>query len=88
MSDEAQQEVAAKFESMARCIVSQSSGAGFGGAFVVVPPKDGGEPLETLILDSRQDPTQFWLMLKTKCDTEIATLDQKQRTNSAFARPR
>lgn len=56
----------------------------FGGAFVVAPPKDGGEVLNTLLLDSRQDPVQFWILLKTKCETEIAQLDQKQRSGTAF----
>ena len=58
----------------------------FGGAFVVVPPKDGGEPLETLILDNRQDPAQFWMLLKTKCDLELAALDVKQRQQATFGR--
>ena len=58
----------------------------FGGAFVVVPPAEAGEPIETLILDVKQDPAQFWMLLKTKCDLELAALDQKQRTNATFGR--
>jgi hypothetical protein len=58
----------------------------FGGAFVVVPPVEAGDPLETLILDTKQDPAQFWMLLKTKCDIELGLLDQKQRTGQAFGR--
>lgn len=72
-----------KFTKMAAQLDRNSDGA-FGGAFVVIPPKEGGDTLETLILDSRQDATQFWILLKTKCETEIALLDQKQRSTGAF----
>ena len=58
----------------------------FGGAFVVVPPEGGGDPLETLILDSKQDPAQFWNLLMTKCQIMLAELDQKQRSNASFGR--
>ena len=58
----------------------------FGGAFVVVPPIGGGDPLETLILDSKQDPAQFWNLLMTKCQIMLAELDQKQRSNASFGR--
>lgn len=58
----------------------------FGGAFVVIPPPEGGDPVETLIIDSRQDAAQFWQMLLTKCQLMIAELDQKQRANQSFGR--
>ena len=54
----------------------------FGGAFVVVPPAEGGDALETLILDSKTDAAQFWQMLLTKCQMMIATLDAQQRQNA------
>jgi hypothetical protein len=73
------------FQVMTQRIV-HNAGADFGGAFVVVPPAEGGEVLNTLLLDSRQDPVQFWILLKTKCETEIANLDQKQRGANAFGR--
>jgi len=60
----------------------------FGGAFVVVPPSEGGEILDTLILDNRQDAAQFWMLLKTKCDIALGELDQKQRTQATFGRGR
>ena len=73
---------------MAEAIERNAEGA-FGGAFVIVPPNsDAGEPIETLILDTKQDPAQFWMLLKTKCDLELATLDQQQRAAASFGRPR
>lgn len=60
--------------------------ANFGGCFVVIPPEGGGEPLETIILDSKQDPAQFWNLLMTKCQISLAEIDQKQRTGQAFGR--
>ena len=59
-----------------------------GGAFVVVPPENGGDPIETLILDSKQDAAQFWMLLKTKCDIALGELDAKQRQASTFGRQR
>ena len=58
----------------------------FGGCFLIVPPKEGGEAIETLILDANQDPSQFWILLKSKCDHQIALLDNKSRSNQAFGR--
>jgi len=77
--------LADKFRSMATAI--ELNGAdNFGGAFVVIPPTEGGDVLETLVLDSRQDPAMLWMMLKTKCDMELAKLDQLQRSGQAFNR--
>lgn len=72
-------ELADKFRSMAVAI--ELNGAdNFGGAFVVIPPDNGGDILETLVLDSRQDPAMLWMLLKTKCDMELSKLDQAQRS--------
>ena len=57
----------------------------FGGAFVVVPPS-GGDPIQTLILDGKQDPAQFWAILKTKAEMALAGLDEQQRNQQAFRR--
>lgn len=54
----------------------------FGGAFVVVPPVNGGAPIQTLILDAAQDPAQFWGILKVKCDIMLATIDDRARAQS------
>lgn len=58
---------------------------GFGGAFVIVPPATGGEPVETLILDNKQDAATFWSLLKTRCDIAIAELQQREHEkNQSF----
>ena len=72
-----------RFRSMADMIEKNTN---FGGAFVIAPPENGGDAVETLILDARQDPAQFWQMLLTKCQMMIADLDQKQRQGAAFGR--
>lgn len=80
-------EIAARFRAMADAVERNAQGS-FGGAFVVIPPEGGGEPLETLILDNRQDIAQFWIFLKTKSENEIAAVDQKQRAAATFGRGR
>jgi len=77
--------LADRFRAMAAAI--ELNGAdNFGGAFVVIPPTEGGDVLETLVLDSRQDPAMLWMLLKTKCDMELTKLDQAQRSGNAFGR--
>ena len=58
----------------------------FGGAFVVVPPEGAGEPVQTLLLDPSPDPAQFWQMLLTKCQIQIAEIEQNRRSQTAFGR--
>lgn len=58
----------------------------FGGAFVIVPPENGGEPFQTLILDAKQDPAQFFTLLKVKSEAQITMLDQAARNQNAFPR--
>ena len=87
MSDEKSKEISERFRAMAAAIELNGT-SNFGGAFVVIPPFEGGDVLETLVLDSRQDPSMLWMMLKTKCDYELAKLDQAQRTTQGFGGPR
>jgi hypothetical protein len=70
--------VADLFRRMAKRI-DHNAADGFGGAFLIVPPPNGGEAIDTLILDAMQDPAQFWLLLKTKCDLQIQKIDNAQR---------
>jgi hypothetical protein len=58
----------------------------FGGAFVIVPPANGLSPIQTLILDSAQDPAQFWGVLKSKADIALASLDNISRNQRGFGR--
>lgn len=80
-------DVSLPFTAMAqRIVANQQHGSPFGGAFVVVPPWNGGKAIETLILDAQQQPAQFWSILKTRCDIELARLDEAARNMQAFRR--
>jgi len=60
----------------------------FGGAVVIVPPKDAGDPVETLILDNSQSPAEFWAALKTRCEIKLSQLIEAERNMATFGRPR
>ena len=66
--------------------IDHNAADGFGGAFLIVPPANGGDAIDTLILDTLQDPAQFWTLLKTKCDIQIQKLDNAARQSQAFNR--
>lgn len=76
------------FRKMAAAIDHNAEKGNFGGAFVILPPKDGGDVVETLILDSTQDAAQFWTLLKTKCDVQIRKADEASRHGQAFQQRR
>ena len=76
-------EIAARFRRMADAIEKNEN---FGGAFVVVPPEGAGESVQTLLLDPTPDPAQFWQMLLTKCQIQIAEIEMAKRTNQSFGR--
>lgn len=84
--DNSMEVLAQRFDGMAARI-RHNRDASFGGAFVIIPPvKEGSEPLDTLILDSKQDLAQFWALLKTKAEMELQQIDQLQRQQGAFSR--
>lgn len=58
----------------------------FGGAFVVIPPENGGEVLEMLVLDNKRDAAQFWSTLKTKCEIQVTELDEQHSQRQPFGR--
>ena len=78
-------EAADRFTAMAAAIEHNAS-ATFGGAVVIIPPINGGEPIELLILDLKADPAQFWSTIKTRIEIKLAELDEKQRSQQAFGR--
>lgn len=65
--------------------IDHNKGAPFGGALVIVPPDNGGEPVSTLILDQTGDAAQFWAAVKFKAELAIQELSNQQRANQAFA---
>lgn len=66
--------------------IDRNAGAGFGGAFVCVPPTNGGEAFQTLIVGEGADPSDFWVMLKSKSQAQINAVDAAQRSGQAFRR--
>lgn len=72
MSDE-RKKISDLFRRMADDI-DRNVDAGFGGAFVVVPPSSGGEPFENLVIGS-QDPADFYILLKSKAEAQIRAID-------------
>lgn len=74
-----------RFRAMAHDIEHNGS-AKFGGAVVIIPPPNGGEPIELLMLDLKADPAQFWSTIKTRIEIKLAELDQAQRSQTAFGR--
>jgi hypothetical protein len=77
--------LADRFRKMADDI-ERNEAAGFGGAFVVIPPKDGGDPFAQLLVTDHQDPADFWKLLSSKCATQIALVDAANRQGQAFGR--
>lgn len=78
-------DLAKRFTTMAERM-SLNGHDSFGGAFVIIPPIGGGEPIETMILDSKQDLAQFWNAVITKCQIMLADVEQKQRAGQGFVR--
>lgn len=76
-------EAAERFRQMAAAIDHNADGT-FGGAVVIIPPANGGEPIELLILDLKADPAQFWATIKTRIEIKLAELDDRQRNQKAF----
>jgi hypothetical protein len=60
-----------------------NEGKPFGGALVIIPPA-GGDPIEMLILDSREDAMQFYMTIKTMVEVAYNELLIKQQQNKVF----
>lgn len=72
----------ARFTKMAADI-ERNTESPFGGACVIVPPENGGESIELLILSATGDPADFWTLLKTRCDQEIRRAEDVARKGQA-----
>lgn len=71
------------FKKMAERI-EHNADATFGGAVVIIPPLNGGDPIELLMLDSAGSAAQFWSTLKTRIQIVLDELEQKQRMTAGF----
>lgn len=70
-------EQAKPFHAMAARI-EHNAHARFGGAFVIVPPEEGGNPMEVLVLDESQNAAQFWMVLNAKCKQALDEIAAKE----------
>jgi hypothetical protein len=74
--------IAARFRAMADRI-ERNEGEVFAGAVVIIPPADGGDPVEILQLDSKPSPSEFWALIKYKADAAIHELSNNSRLATA-----
>lgn len=58
----------------------------FAGAAVIVPPQDGGDPVEVLLLDRKADPAQFWATILTRIQMRIAEIQDVQNKTGQVRR--
>lgn len=66
--------------------VMHNKDATFGGAVVIVPPKNAGDQVELLMLDAQGDAAQFWSTLKSRIEIVLDKLREQERNASAFGR--
>lgn len=59
--------------------INRNAGSTFGGAVVIIPPDQGGEPIEILILDSQGDPAQFWGTVTLRVQAGINQLEEQRK---------
>lgn len=77
-------DVSKRFRRMAESIDHNNARAEpmpFAGAVVIVPPKDGGDPVELLLLDEKADPAQFWATVLTRVQMRINEVQEAQQKN-------
>ncbi len=78
-------EIADRFRAMADRIEKNDSEV-FAGAVVIVPPKDGGDPVEILQLDANPSPSEFWGLIKYKSDAAMHEISNASRISHTFRR--
>lgn len=66
--------------------IEHNTDATFGGAVVIIPPKNAGEQIELLMLDSAGDAAQFWSTIKTRIDLVLDKLRDQERNVQGFGR--
>ena len=56
----------------------------FGGAVVIVPPAEGGHPIEILLLNESTDPALFWKLISDEITKNIRDLDARNSNLQRF----
>ena len=68
-------------------LIEDNAHATFGGAVVIIPPAEGGDPIEMLMLDVTADAGQFWATIKTRIEIKLNQMDEKARAQATFGHP-
>lgn len=66
--------------------ISHNVGSTFGGAVVIIPPGNNGDPIELLMLDAQGDPAQFWSTILTRIQVTIQKLQDQERIAQGYGR--
>lgn len=77
------EQAAERFLQMRERLIKNASET-FGGAVVIVPPNNGGDPIELLMLDAQGSPAQFWSTVQSRIQLILETLKDKERGQAAF----
>ena len=81
--DRPESKVSERFRVMAD-LIDRNVNSTFGGAVVIIPPPEGGDPIEMLMLDVTADAGQFWSTIKTRIEIKLNQMDEKARAQAAF----
>jgi len=81
----AHEQAALLFDAMAKR-VRHNQDSTFGGCFVIVPPESGGDAMDTLILDNKGNPAQFWMILQARSKMELEKLEAQERLGQSYGR--
>ena len=68
-------------------LIDRNVNSTFGGAVVIIPPFEGGDPIEMLMLDVTADAGQFWATIKTRIEIKLNQMDEKARAQATFGHP-
>jgi hypothetical protein len=74
-----------RFRKMAERI-DHNSDAGFGGACVIIPPANSGDPIEVLLLDNAADPATFYSTVSTRLQLALDKIAETKAQQMGFGR--
>lgn len=72
-------EAAGLFRSIADRLETNAS-VEFGGAFLVIPPTNGGDPIDGITVTSTPNPVVFWSSLEGQIELAINTYKSAQQS--------
>jgi len=66
--------------------IEHNQGSAFGGAIVILPPAQGGDPVAYLSLDEAGDPVLFWSTVRTQVEQALEKLTKNSVVAQTFGR--